>query len=184
MNSKTVHASLRNHLNTYMVCFFVATVNNIHDQIIFYLDLAPFPILHAPTYANTYFTAQLPISLLAKTHCTRPVVVAQLVERLLLTPEVRSSNPVIVINLYWTFFCQLYWKGENKVKEAGFVPFLKNTLHVLFMFCIESSSYPYLGRQIKLGSAPVNIACPLNATWTTRVYLAVTKIKYWNYAIR
>ena len=33
----------------------------------------------------------------------RAVVVAQLVERLLPNPEVRSSNPVICKNLHWTF---------------------------------------------------------------------------------
>ena len=45
------------------------------------------------------------------------MVVAQLVERLLPIPEVRGSNPVIgkiILNIY----CQLYWKVENKEKEA------------------------------------------------------------------
>ena len=47
------------------------------------------------------------------------VVVAQLVERSLLIPEVRGSNPVIG-KIYWIFvYCQLYWKDENKEKEAG-----------------------------------------------------------------
>ena len=49
----------------------------------------------------------------------RAVIVAQLVERLLPIPEVRGSNPVIGKNLYWTSYCQLYWKDENKEKEAG-----------------------------------------------------------------
>ena len=31
-------------------------------------------------------------------------------------------------NLYWTFFCQLYWNDENKEKEAGKGPFFKKTL--------------------------------------------------------
>ena len=58
------------------------------------------------------------------------VTVAQLVERLLLTPEVCSSNPVIGKLLYWTFvYCQLYWKIENKEKEAGNGPFLKTSGH-------------------------------------------------------
>ena len=49
----------------------------------------------------------------------RAVIVAQLVEQLLPIPEVRGSNPVIGKNLYWTSYCQLYWKDENKEKEAG-----------------------------------------------------------------
>ena len=54
------------------------------------------------------------------------VVVAQLVERSLSIPEVRGSNPVIG-KIYWTFvYCQLYWKDENKEKEAGNGPFKKN----------------------------------------------------------
>ena len=58
------------------------------------------------------------------------VVVTQLVERSLPIPEVCSSNPVIGKNLYWTFYCQLYWKYK---KEAGNGPFLK-----LFHFNIGS----------------------------------------------
>ena len=43
------------------------------------------------------------------------VVVAQLVNLSLPTPEVRSSKPVIGKFLYGTFvYCQLYWKDENK----------------------------------------------------------------------
>ena len=46
------------------------------------------------------------------------VVLAQLVEQSLPTPEVRSSNPVIG-KIYWTFvYCQLYWKDENKEKRG------------------------------------------------------------------
>ena len=51
------------------------------------------------------------------------MVGAQLVERLLPIPEVRGSNPVIgkiVLNIV---YCQLYWKDENKEKEAGNGPF-------------------------------------------------------------
>ena len=41
------------------------------------------------------------------------------------TPEVHGSNPVISKLLYGTFvYCQLYWKDENKQKEAGNGPFL------------------------------------------------------------
>ena len=42
------------------------------------------------------------------------VVVALLVERLLPTPEVRSSNLVIKLPIY----CQLHRKAENKEKDA------------------------------------------------------------------
>ena len=42
------------------------------------------------------------------------VVVAQLVERSLSIPEVRSSTPVIGKILLTSVFCQLYWKDENK----------------------------------------------------------------------
>ena len=53
------------------------------------------------------------------------VVLAQLVERSIPTPEVRGSNPVIgKICVYY----QLYWKDENKEKEAWNGPFLKKKL--------------------------------------------------------
>ena len=48
------------------------------------------------------------------------VVVTQLVERSLPTPEVRGSNPIIGKLLCGTFvYSQLYWKDGNKQKEAG-----------------------------------------------------------------
>ena len=44
------------------------------------------------------------------------VVVAQLAEQSLMIAEIHCWNP---INLNWTFvYCQLYWKDENKEKEA------------------------------------------------------------------
>ena len=49
-------------------------------------------------------------------------VVAQLVERSLPTPEVRSSNPVIGKLLYryrTLFYCQLCWMDKIKEKGAG-----------------------------------------------------------------
>ena len=46
------------------------------------------------------------------------MVVAQLVERLLLIPEDRSLNPVIVKNLYWTFIINFIEKTKNK-KRLG-----------------------------------------------------------------
>ena len=54
--------------------------------------------------------------------------VAKLVERLLPIPEVCGSNPVINKNLFWTFYCQLYWNDKNKETKAGDGPFLKKML--------------------------------------------------------
>ena len=53
--------------------------------------------------------------------------VAQLVEQLLPIPEVRGSNPVIgkkILNI--CLLSTVYWKDNNKEKEAGNGPFLKN----------------------------------------------------------
>ena len=58
----------------------------------------------------------------------RAVVVAQLVERSLPIPEVHGSNSVIGKNLFILNICLLstvYWKDENKEKEAGDGPFFK-----------------------------------------------------------
>ena len=58
-----------------------------------------------------------------KTEWSWAVVVAQLVERSLPIPEVRGLNPVIrKIYLFQLNICLLstvYWKDENKEKEAG-----------------------------------------------------------------
>ena len=54
------------------------------------------------------------------------VVVAQLVEWFPPIPEIHSSNPVIVKNLYWTFvYCRLNWKDENKEKGSWKWPIFK-----------------------------------------------------------
>ena len=55
------------------------------------------------------------------------VVVAQLVERSLLTPEVRGSNPVIGNNLYWIFSVNCIEKTKIKKKRPGLAHFLKIT---------------------------------------------------------
>ena len=53
------------------------------------------------------------------------MVVAQLAERSLPTPEIRSLNPNIG-NILIVFFCQLLSrKDQNKEKEAGNGPFKK-----------------------------------------------------------
>ena len=51
------------------------------------------------------------------------MVVPQLVEWLLPTPEVHGSNPAIC-KLY-TYYCQPCLKDENKVKETWNGPFFK-----------------------------------------------------------
>ena len=54
------------------------------------------------------------------------VVVAQLEERLLLITEIRGSNPIMGKKLFILNICLLstvYWKDENKEKEAGNGPF-------------------------------------------------------------
>ena len=56
------------------------------------------------------------------------MVVAQKVDRLLLIPEVRGLNPVIGKYLLILNICLLstvYWKDENKEKEAGNGPFYR-----------------------------------------------------------
>ena len=62
----------------------------------------------------------------------RAVVVAQLIELSFPILEVRSLNLVIGKNLFILNICFLsivYWKDENREKEAGNDPFLKK--HVL-----------------------------------------------------
>ena len=59
------------------------------------------------------------------------MVVAQLVERLLPIPEARGLNPVIgknvfILNIF--LLSTVYWKDENKEKEARDGPFLKKRL--------------------------------------------------------
>ena len=49
---------------------------------------------------------------------------AQLVEWLLLTPEIRGSNPVI-----GKFYLQSVLKRRKKKKEAGNCPFKKHFVH-------------------------------------------------------
>ena len=62
-----------------------------------------------------------------RTKKPRAVVVAQLAERSLSTPEIRSSNPDIG-NISNIFICQLLFrKDENKEKEAGNGPLKKRT---------------------------------------------------------
>ena len=58
--------------------------------------------------------------------------VAQLAERSLPIPEVRSSNPVIAKILQWTFFTVNCWKDENKEKRGLEWPnFFKKSKHII-----------------------------------------------------
>ena len=56
------------------------------------------------------------------------MVVAQLVERSLPIPEVRSSNPVIGKNLYRTFTVNCIEKTKINKKRPGMAHFLKKTI--------------------------------------------------------
>ena len=70
------------------------------------------------TYNGHFHCENIPLKM------QRAVVVAQLVERSLPMPEVRGSNPVIgknILNIY--LLSTVYWKDENKEKEAGNGPF-------------------------------------------------------------
>ena len=67
------------------------------------------------------------------------VVVAQLVERSLLTPEIHGLNPVIGKNLYWMFFVNSIKKTKIKKKRPGLVHFLKiNVNNFPFFLLIRS----------------------------------------------
>ena len=63
------------------------------------------------------------------------MVVAQLVMRLLLTPEICSSNPIIG-NFYLlsAVLKELDWKGGNKEKEAGSGALKKSTSSCCHLF--------------------------------------------------
>ena len=70
------------------------------------------------------------------------MVVAQLEERSLPTPEVCISNPVnseFLKNIY----CQLYWNDQNLEKEAGKVKFLikKNGVEAIALSTIETDKH-------------------------------------------
>ena len=70
----------------------------------------------------------------------RAVVVAQLVERLLPTPEIRGSNP----NIYKVLStnCELNRRDDNNDKEAGKGPSLKNGRKKCFSFLFVPSRCP------------------------------------------
>ena len=66
------------------------------------------------------------------------VVVAQLVERSLPIPKVHGSNPVNGKNIFLLNICLLstvYWKAENKEKEAENGPYLKKIIAITSKAC-------------------------------------------------
>ena len=74
------------------------------------------------------FTMTSVSKVMVKEWKTRAMVVAQLVEQSLPIPEVCGSNPVISKKLFILNICLLstvYWKDENKQKEAKNGPFFK-----------------------------------------------------------
>ena len=53
-------------------------------------------------------------------------------------------------NLYWTFYCQLYWKDENKEKEAGYGPLKKQfPVNISLEFLNYCCAFVRLGTQLK-----------------------------------
>ena len=60
---------------------------------------------------------------------------AQLVERSLPVPEVRSSNPVIS-KLYITFLCQLHLKMKIKKRDRGRANFFKKFKQIFHLLSI------------------------------------------------
>ena len=75
----------------------------------------------------------------AKSFSWWAVVVAQLVERSLPTPEIRGSNP----NIGKLYLPIVHWKDENKEKEAGNGPFLKKKKVFLLALSGPISSFEF-----------------------------------------
>ena len=78
-------------------------------------------------------------------------VVAQLVQQALVTPEVCSSNPVIVKLLHRTFvYCQLNWKDDNKRKRGREWPFQKNSFFYRPLVHISAKSFKNISNRVIL----------------------------------
>ena len=73
---------------------------------------------------------------------TWAVVVAQLVERMLPIPEVRSLNPVIGKNLYWTFFVNCIEKTKMKIKRPGMSHLKKYKMKDMAKFFLKKVGQP------------------------------------------
>ena len=63
------------------------------------------------------------------------MVVAQLVERSLLNPEVRGSNPVVGEKLYWKFTVNCIEKTKIKKKRPGLSLFKKHWINETNKMC-------------------------------------------------
>ena len=107
------------------------------------------------------------------------VVVAQLVERSLLIPEVRGSNPVIG-KIYWIFvYCQLYWKDENKEKRGREWPIFKKKLtynalsNINYVPLIITGGAADKSAKLKVGDEILSV----NNTDCTRM----TRLEAWNF---
>ena len=104
------------------------------------------------------------------------VVVAQLVERSLPIPEARGSNPVIGKNVLILNICLLstvYWKDENKEKEAGDGPFKKLIVRVkLFKNLALSSLY--------VAATSLNFMPPFNFSIASRILDCFSHRMCWN----
>ena len=104
------------------------------EQVLFSLSCYS-PFLQGHNLTNGISSARsvwkkIPLSAVAKClplnlSCTRAVVVAQLVEWLLPSPEVYGSSPVIGKHLYWTFTVNCIEKMKIKKKRPGMAHFLK-----------------------------------------------------------
>ena len=97
---------------------------------------------------------------------------AQLVEWLLPIPKVRSSNPVIVKNIYWTFTVNCTEKTKIKKKRPRITHFLKK-IHkkvsvlyhdsFLFSFCLNVWSHCH--GVFRRPDAPPRCTCPYSTKW-------------------
>ena len=83
-----------------------------------------------------------------------PVVVAQLVERSLLIPEVRGSNPVIDKKLNWTFTVKYIEKTKINQKRPGMAHFEKNLCWNCGVVVAQLVKLPFRSAEI-CSSSPV-----------------------------
>ena len=120
----------------------------------------------------------------------RAVVVAQLAERLLPIPKIRSSNPLICKRLYLRY---LLWTVEKTKKEAGNVPLLKiisstrrksknwsclkdQSQHFGLMFKGIGSSIVYFFISLSLS---LSLSSSLSLSLSLSLALAVADDKFW-----
>ena len=84
-------------------------------------------------------------------HWPRDIVVAQLAERSLPTPEIHGSNPAIGKFYSLSTVSHLFWKDENKEKDAGNGPFKKGFLkETQFVFATRPDAGSTNGSNLKI----------------------------------